>query len=930
MALRKFTLALFPLLSLPLATLAADAPAVPDHAIVAGYEKVIARVEQSLKDEDEEEKFKPDEAELGRLLIEELNCTSCHKPSGPQASLFKAKQAPVLDKLGERVQLGALEKFLNGPHARKPGTTMPDIFNGIPEDERKANITALVHYLSKTGAVQEAMSDTAAVKRGEQLFHQVGCVGCHSPVKQGAAPIANSIPLGNLAGKYTLPSLIAFLKNPMDARPAGRMPSLNLDDKQARDIASFFFKDVKISANLNYAYYEGDWEKVPDFGKIQPKTKGMSSGFDLELAARKNNFGMRFTGFIHIAKEGNYKFHLGSDDGSRLQIEDREVVLNDGVHPYGEKQGQRRLNKGVYPIIVDYTQGGGEWELKVEIEGPGTPRQSLAAIATPTQDRPAAAKDGDAFVLNDELAAKGKQIFVSAGCAACHQLKLDGQTAKAEKNAKPLFDLANFSAGCLSAAPTANTPHYHLSAIQRQHIQQAVKTLKDGSSERSAEQVLAHSLAQFNCYACHQRGKVGGIDEARNPYFETTMKEMGDEGRLPPPINGVGDKLNENYLKNLLNNGAKDRGYMLAVMPKFAGHNVGHLEAAFRKADEKAEAKLTAYTESLGQMKAAGRKLVGDKGLGCVKCHPFDKNQAVGIQAMDLTKMASRLRQDWFMRYMDNPQVYRPGTRMPAPWPFGNVTIKDVLDADANKQMQSVWLWLSDGPSAAVPPGIQREAIVLTPEKEPIIYRNFIEGVSPRAIAVGYPEKVNLCFDAENINLAMIWQNEFIDAGKHWIGRGPGNQKPLGDNVQSLVRGVPFARLDGADASWPGAAAREQGYQFRGYRINSKSQPVFLYSYGDAQVTDEIIPATQGKHMGFTRTLTIKSPAAGSKVSYRAAAGSKIEQQGDAYIVDTYLKVTVKPSSGAARLRNVGGKTELIVDLDLNNGEGRVEQSYSW
>lgn len=930
MALRQFTLALFPLLSLPLAGLAADAPTPPDHAIVAGYEKVIARVEQSLKDEDEEDKFKADAAELGRLLIEELNCTSCHKPSGPTAALLKAKQAPVLDKLGDRVQLGALEKFLNGPHARKPGTTMPDIFNAQSEDERKASVTALVHYLSKTGAVSEAMSDTAAAKRGEQLFHQIGCVACHAPLKEDAKPVANSIPLGALHTKYTLPSLIAFLKNPLDARPAGRMPSLNLDDKQARDVASYFFKDVKIASNLNYAYYEGDWDKVPDFGKIEPKTKGQSSGFDLEVAARKNNFGMRFTGFIHIAKDGNYKFHLGSDDGSRLKIEDQEVVVNDGVHPYGEKVGQRQLKKGVYPITVDYTQGGGEWELKVEFEGPGTPRQPLASIATPTAEKPATAKDGAVFTINDELAAKGKQLFVSAGCAACHQLKLDGQQVKPEKNAKPLFDLANFGAACLSAAPTQGTPHYHLNAIQRQHIEAAVKTLKTSPAERSPEQVLAHSLAQFNCYACHQRGKVGGVDEARNSYFETTMKEMGDEGRLPPPINGVGDKLNENYLKNLLNNGAKDRGYMLAVMPKFAGHNVGHLDAVFRKVDEKTEAKLVAYTESLGQMKSAGRKLVGDKGLGCVKCHPFEKNQAVGIQAMDLTKMAGRLRQDWFMRYIDNPQVYRPGTRMPAPWPFGNVTIKDVLDADANKQMQSVWLWLSDGPSAAIPAGIQREAIVLEPKTEPIIYRNFIEGVSPRGIAVGYPEKVNLCFDAENINLALIWQNEFIDAGKHWIGRGPGNQRPLGDNVQSLVRGVPFAILDGADAAWPGTTAREQGYQFRGYRINSKSQPVFLYSFGDTQITDEIVPSVQGKHVGFSRTLTIKSAAAGSKVSYRAASGSKIEQQGDAYIVDTYLKLNVKSASGVPRIRNIGGKAELVIDLDLSGGEARVEQAYAW
>ncbi len=932
LTVRKLPFALLSFVAAPFVAQAADAPATPDRAIVAGYERVVSRVEQSLMDEDEEpeDKFKADEAELGRVLLDELNCTSCHKATGPNAGLIKAKQAPILDKIGERAQLAALEKFLGGPHARKPGTTMPDVFNAQTEDERKANITALLHFLSKTGSVQEAMTDSASAARGEKLFHQIGCVACHSPVKAGATPVPNSIPLGNLGGKYTLPSLIAFLKNPLDARPAGRMPSLNLDDKTARDIASFFFKDVKIAANLNFAYYEGDWDKVPDFSKLKSKSTGMASGFDAEVAPKKNNYGLRFTGFIHLAKEGKYKFHLGSDDGSRLQIDGEEVVLNDGVHPYGEKSAERTLSAGPHEVIVDFTQGGGEAELKVDYEGKGVPRQPLASIATPTREKAAAPTGPNAFVYDEALASKGRDVFAKFGCASCHQLKEDGKAVKPTLTAKPLFDLANFASGCLGDQPSNGMPHYHVNATQRKHLEAAVKALKTGNAERTPEQQLAHALTQFNCYACHQRGKVGGVEGARNAFFETTIKEMGDEGRLPPPINGVGDKLNDGYLKNLLNNGAKDRGYMLAVMPKFAGHNIGHLADVLKKLDEKTEAPQIELTESAAQMKSAGRKLVGDKGLGCVKCHPFGQNQAVGIQAMDLQKMHSRLRQDWFLRYVDNPQVYRPGTRMPAPWPSGQVTIKDVLDAHADKQKHAIWQWLSDGNRAQIPAGISKEAIVLEPKDEPIVYRNFIEGVSPRAIAIGYPEKVHQCFDAENGCLALIWQGDFIDAGKHWIGRGPGNQSPLGDNVISLTRGLPIAFLETADAAWPTGKPAELGYQFKGYRFNSKRQPVLLYNIADTQVTDEMIPVTQGKQHGFARTLTIKSAASGSKLTYRVAAGNKIEQQGDVYTIDTHLKLTVKTASGTPRLRTVSGKQELVIDLDLKAGEARIEQSYWW
>ncbi len=78
---------------------------------------------------------------------------------------------------------------------------------------------------------------------------------------------------------------------------------------------------------------------------------------------------------------------------------------------------------------------------------------------------------------------------------------------------------------------------------------------------------------------------------------------------------------------------------------------------------------------------------------------------------------------------------------------------------------------------------------MLTPDKQPIIYRNFIEGLSPRGIAVGYPEHVNLAWDADRLNLTLLWKNDFIDAGKHWVGRGPGFQGPLGDFVIKLEPG---------------------------------------------------------------------------------------------------------------------------------------------
>ena len=60
---------------------------------------------------------------------------------------------------------------------------------------------------------------------------------------------------------------------------------------------------------------------------------------------------------------------------------------------------------------------------------------------------------------------------------------------------------------------------------------------------------------------------------------------MGDEGRIPPHLDGVGAKLTREWLARTLADGAKERPYMLARMPKFGTENVGPLAAAFESAD---------------------------------------------------------------------------------------------------------------------------------------------------------------------------------------------------------------------------------------------------------------------------------------------------------------------------------------------------------
>ena len=131
-----------------------------------------------------------------------------------------------------------------------------------------------------------------------------------------------------------------------------------------------------------------------------------------------------------------------------------------------------------------------------------------------------------------------------------------------------------------------------------------------------------------------------------------------------------------------------------------------------------------------------------------------------------------------------------------------------------DQQVYSIWKYLEDGDKASAPQGVGQNLIELYVFDEAVMYRNFIQGAGPRAIGVGYPERANLAFDANQMGIALLWHGSFMDAGRHWTGRGQGFQPPLGDNVLSLGQSPTIAVLESRDATWPSGEMKKQGYQF--------------------------------------------------------------------------------------------------------------------
>ena len=219
----------------------------------------------------------------------------------------------------------------------------------------------------------------------------------------------------------------------------------------------------------------------------------------------------------------------------------------------------------------------------------------------------------------------------------------------------------------------------------------------------------------------------------------------------------------------------------------------------------------------------------------------------------------------------------------------------------------------------------------IAPENnEAVMYRNFIQGASPRGIGVGYPEKLNLCFDANALNIVMTWHGAFMDGAKHWNGRGQGFQPPSGHYLVHLKRVQAIAQLEDAKATWPvlnldnNANDRAKGLRFRGYRLVEGRRPIFKYTAGETVIEDYVIPVG-GPLPSFTRQLTLTGSG---QYYFLAGTGDAIEKDGTSWKLGQSLKVTLD-TPGEPILRDGPGGKELLVPIDVK-GKALLRAKYEW
>lgn len=475
------------------------------------------------------------------------------------------------------------------------------------------------------------------------------------------------------------------------------------------------------------------------------------------------------------------------------------------------------------------------------------------------------------FQPNEALAARGKVLFVEHRCHSCHSTG-EGAALTTLTVLTPLTAL-RAGQGCLSEKRGV-WPHYPLSQAQRAAVTAAIA---DEAKTWSAAEQAQLSLTRLNCVACHERDGLGGVAANRSEFFTGREESLGEQGRIPPQLTGVGAKLKAKWMHEVIVNGAGVRTTMNTRMPKFGAANAELLVAAFKQFDTLPAAKFERLPQS-AKPHQMGRELVGTKGLNCIACHTFRERKAA-IGGPELTTMAERLEENWFHHFLAQPQRFAPLTVMPNFWPDGKSPLPALLDGDPGKQRSALWQFLSQGPEAGEPAGLALEPLVVEVKNGPVIVRRAFPGIGKRGIGIGYPGGINLSFDAAQMRLASVWGGGFIEASGLWRGQGSGQARILDKDVVNFPPGPAFAILATPDAAWPALdpTPRKSPFKFEGYTLDDDRRPTLHYTVDGLEVADFFLERrTADGKIFLERTLQfLAPPPAGTH--FRVAVDKLIE-----------------------------------------------------
>ncbi|MEZ6037116.1 MAG: PA14 domain-containing protein [Planctomycetota bacterium] len=742
----------------------------------------------------------PHADEVTRLAsLAGARCGVCHD-LGPVAA--QLPPAPSLDLLWVARRGAALRQ--DAPQLACPNAPA----------EGHADLLAWLASLAVQAPAPAAVAvDAATIGLGERLVAELGCGACHDPRRLDA-----------LSDATDHAQLTAFLIDPMQRSPG--LAHVPLPSDEARAIAAYLLRGQSVDGHLapGFAYecFEleiGDDE--PDLARREAAATGFAERVHADLGTRKNNYALRFTARLDVPTAGEWTFAVGSDDGSWLYVDEQLVVANGGRKPHKVERGTVRLTAGAHALRVVYTQAGGGKSLEVKWRGPGLDEQELGPANAQAAIQQLVPKFAAVATPDAAAVARGRAAARAARCDACHG-----------------FDDAEFAA---LPAPIAAPAWVQLAGdkpcpnSRAGTLRQSLGAMPAAALDASTE--LAVMLRADGCLRCHVRDGEGGLPPAvRKQLVE--VEDLGEEGIIAPDLSAVGRRLRPQWLAETIAEGRAVRDYVKLRMPRYGKDRGARYAELFAAVD--APGLVDEEPPFSADLVEQGRRAVGIGARNCITCHRVLGHASLGPQGMDLELQARRLRPGWFRDWLLRPHELRPGTRMPALW------LPD--DPAARGEVDAIRTWCSLGNSAPLPNGIALDpsSYVLEPIGRPVLHAAFLDGVSPRALMVGSPERTHYAWDLDRARLAWIWRGGFVDGRGTWHARAGKLIRPLGNDWRVLDD---FA-IDGAEER-----------RVVGQRRAADGYPVLQVAAGAARYDDVVRPRLGPGGSVLVRTITCTAGA---------------------------------------------------------------------
>ena len=751
--------------------------------------------------------------------------------------------------------------------------------------------------------------DSDRLRGGEVLLGELGCGNCHEP---GEAAASRIIPrqaplLDGVGGRIRLAYLKNFLARPQAAKPGTPMPHL---------LAGWGPEEREAAAEA-LAHFLASLE-TPDRAQSAPQ----ASPHEIEEGVRLYHT----VGCVacHAPFEPAGTLHQADGEGfypERIQIQPPRVPSV----PIADQSLKTTLEP-LADFLVDPVQTRPAGRMPPMRLTDAEARSIAAYLLEQGTD----ATVPETIDPDMEKAAKGQALFRELGCGYCHRLE-EGEAAAAPPPQLPRLEELDLEepGGCLDPSPRKGVPDYELDRVQRVALADALAGLKGAVSRLDPEAEVRRHLEVYNCFACHRRGEQGGPETGRAAYFLPVEElDMGNEGRLPPPLTEAGRKLTPPWLRKVLEGSGMVRPYLMVRMPDY-GTAAETLADVLIRADEDLQLPATDVSGTLHHHRNRyGRRLMGADGLNCINCHGLRGHPSTGMPALDLADTLERLQPDWFKRYLLDPDSSRPGTLMPTFFEAGKGTLTEVLGGDADKQIEAILTYLKELDQTRLPVGMEpKEFYDLVPEDRPILLRTFMEGVGTHAIAVGFPQGIHFAFDALEVRSKLLWRGRFLNAESTWSNRFSPFVQPLSEDRAKLPEAMPLASLERSRSPWPDGMGKQAGYRMGGFRLSPSGEPTFLYSFGEIDVQERLLPSRN--NAWFRRILEFAGD--GKSVWFLAARAPMIESQGAGLYSAGGLKVRLhEPEASMAVLRRSGEADELLLPIRFREGSARVEQEISW